>query len=236
MTGIEEMKKSAGVEAVDLVRSGMLVGLGTGSTAEFAIKELSRRIERGQLSRISCIPSSERTEKLAEALGLRLVELGAWEKINVNIDGADEIDPDFNLIKGGGGALLREKVLAQNSEKNIIVADESKLSSRLGVRFALPVEVVGFALEVERNYLESLKGETRLRLAQDGSPFLTDQKNLIVDWSCGEITDPAGLAEKLSDRAGIAEHGLFIGTADELIIGVDRGIRYMRRGDPASGI
>ncbi len=223
----EKLKKAAGVRAVDFVHTGMLVGLGTGSTAEFAIEELSKRIKDGRLSGISCIPSSERTRNFAETLGLDLVELSSKRKIDVTIDGADEIDSDFNLIKGGGGAFLREKVLAQNSERNIIVADESKLSRRLGSRFPVPVEVLEFALEAEKSYLKSLGGEVKLRLARDGSPFLTDQNNFIVDWSFGQIESPSYFADRLSQRAGIVEHGLFIGTASDIIIGSPRGLKHL---------
>ena len=227
MSGKEELKKAAGVRAVDFVRTGMLVGLGTGSTAEFAIEELSKRIKDGRLSDISCVPSSERTRNFAEALGLDLVELNSARRIDVTIDGADEIDPDFNLIKGGGGALLREKVLAQNSQRNVIVADESKLSKRLGSSFPLPVEVFEFAIEAEKSYLESLGGKAELRLVQNGSPFLTDQDNLIVDWSFGEMDDPSSIADCLSGRAGIVEHGLFIGTASDIIISSALGVKHL---------
>ena len=227
MSKNEKLKKAAGVRAVDFVHTGMLVGLGTGSTAEFAIEELSKRIKDGRLSGISCIPSSERTRNFAETLGLDLVELSSKRKIDVTIDGADEIDSDFNLIKGGGGALLREKVLAQNSERNIIVADESKLSRRLGSRFPVPVEVLEFALEAEKSYLKSFGGEVKLRLARDGSPFLTDQNNFIVDWSFGQIESPSYFADRLSQRAGIVEHGLFIGTASDIIIGSPRGLKHL---------
>ena len=227
MSRKEELKKAAGARAVDFVHTGMLVGLGTGSTAEFAIEELSKRIKDGRLSDISCVPSSERTKNFAETLGLDLVKLSSARKIDVTIDGADEIDSDFNLIKGGGGALLREKVLAQNSERNIIVADESKLSQRLGECSPVPVEVLEFALEVEKSYLESLGGEARLRLARDGPPFLTDQGNFIVDWSSGEIDNPSFFADRLSRRAGIVEHGLFIGTTSDIIIGFARGIEHL---------
>ena len=227
MSRTEELKKAAAVKAVDFVRAGMLVGLGTGSTAEFAIEELSKRIRDGRLSGISCIPSSERTKDFAKALGIDLVEFSSEREIDVTIDGADEIDSDFNLIKGGGGALLREKVLAQNSRRNIIVADESKLSRRLGSHFPVPVEVLRFAIETEKNYLESFGGEASLRLARDGSPFLTDQNNLIVDWSSGEMYDPSFFADCLSRRAGIVEHGLFIGTASDIIIGFARGVEHL---------
>ena len=232
MNKAEELKKAAGIKAVDFIHPGMLVGLGTGSTAEFAIKELSKRIKDGRLSDIPCVPSSERTRNFAEALGLDLVPLGSERKIDVTIDGADEIDTGFNLIKGGGGALLREKVLAQNSERNIIVADESKLSKWLGERFPVPVEVLEFALEVEKGYLESLGGKACLRLTRDGSPFLTDQGNFIIDWGSGEMEDPSYFAERLSKRAGIVEHGLFIGTASDVIIGSARGVEHLVPGEP----
>ena len=233
MSGKEELKKAAGVRAIDFVYAGMLVGLGTGSTAEFAIEELSKRIRDGRLSNISCVPSSERTKDFAHSLGLHLVELDSARKIDVTIDGADEIDSDFNLIKGGGGALLREKILAQNSERNIIVADESKLSKRLGERFPVPVEVLEFALEAEKGYLESLGGDARLRLTRNGSPFLTDQGNFIVDWGFGEISDPSFFADRLSKRAGIVEHGLFVGIASDIIIGFAGGVEHLVPGEAA---
>ena len=223
----EQLKKSAGVKAVDFLRSGMLVGLGTGSTAEFAVRELSERMSDGRLSDIICIPSSHRTKSFAEGLGLNLASMDQATRIDVTIDGADEIDPDFNLIKGGGGALLKEKVLAQNSVRNIIVADESKLSPRLGVRFPVPVEVTGFALEVERSCLKSLGGKVTLRLLDDGSPFLTEQGNFILDWRFGEMENPSYFAGLLSERAGIMEHGLFIGTAHDLIVGYPRGAEHV---------
>lgn len=223
----EELKKAAGAKAVDFVCAGMIVGLGTGSTAEFAVEELSRRVRDGRLSDISCVPSSERTKSFAEARGLGLVALDSARMIDVTIDGADEIDSGFNLIKGGGGALLREKVLAQNSRRNIIVADESKLSRRLGERFPVPVEVLRFALESEKGYLESLGGgDVSLRLARDGSPFLTDQGNFIVDWGSGEMEDPSFFADLLSERAGIVGHGLFIGTASDIIVAFPHEVKH----------
>ncbi len=231
MNKTEELKKAAGIEAIDFVCTGMLVGLGTGSTAEFAVEELYNRIKDGRLSEISCVPSSERTRMFAEGLGLNIVELSSERRIDVTIDGADEIDSDFNLIKGGGGALLREKVLAQNSERNIIVADDSKLSQRLGSRFPIPVEVFKFAFEAQKSYLEGFGGEVRLRLVGDGSPFLTDQNNLIIDWYCGEIEDPFYLADQLSKRAGIVEHGLFLETVSDVIISSLDGVKHFVVGE-----
>lgn len=228
-----QLKKAAGERAADFVRPGMLVGLGTGSTAEFAMEELSRRMLDGRLSDVTFVPSSIRTENFAGKLGLRLAGLAAGTKIDATIDGADEIDSDFNLIKGGGGALLREKVLAQHSERNIIVADESKLSGRLGTRFAVPVEVARFAAEAEKTYLESVGGEAEIRADEDGSPFLTDQGNFIIDWRFGEIEDPGRLAVRLSARAGVMEHGLFIGTATDLVIGFREGVEHVSSGDTA---
>ena len=228
-----QLKKAAGERAVDFIRPGMMVGLGTGSTAEFAMEELSRRTHDGRLSDVTCVPSSLRTESFAGNLGLCLVGLEAGAKIDVTIDGADEIDSNFNLIKGGGGALLREKVLAQNSGRNIVVADESKLSKRLGMRFPVPVEVVGFALESERAYLESLGGEAAIRLAENGSPFLTDQGNFIIDWRFGEMEDLSYFAARLSARAGVVEHGLFIGTATDLVMSCSTGVRHLVVGKDA---
>ena len=226
MDKTEELKKAAAEAAIDFIRAGMLVGLGTGSTAEYAIEELSRRVRDGRLSDISCVPSSRRTRDFAEALGLHLIDLGSVRMVDVTVDGADEIDTAFNLIKGGGGALLWEKVLAQNSRRNIVVVDESKLSRRLGEHFPVPVEVLGVALEAERGYLERLGGNTRLRLSGDGSPFITDQGNYIVDWVFGEIDDPSFFAERLSARAGIAEHGLFIGTATDVIVAFPDEVKH----------
>ncbi len=222
----KKLKKAAGVKAVDFVRSGMLVGLGTGSTAEFAIEELSKRVKHGLLSQITCVPSSERTRKFSEALGLNLVKLDSAREIDLTIDGADEIDSEFNLIKGGGGALLMEKILAQNSKKNIIVADESKLSKRLGSLFPVPVEVLKLAVEVERRYLERLGAKARLRRSDNSSAFVTDQGNFIIDCGFPGIDDPSLLADRLSKRAGIVEHGIFINTVNDLVIGSVDGVKH----------
>lgn len=229
MTRQDELKKRAAAAAVDRLESGMVVGLGTGSTSRFALERISERIRKGGLERIVGIPSSLQTEKAARALGIPLTDFEAHPQIDITIDGADEVDPDLNLIKGGGGALLREKVLAQASGCNIIIVDESKLSERLGTRWALPIEVVPFARAAEERFLKSIGAAVTLR-TRDGSAVPTDQGNLLLDARFGPMEDPARLAEQLSCRAGIMEHGLFVGLAHEVFVaGVD-GIRRLKRG------
>ncbi|NIQ12915.1 MAG: ribose-5-phosphate isomerase RpiA, partial [Candidatus Dadabacteria bacterium] len=205
----DRLKNLASTKAVDFVKSGMVVGLGSGSTAEYAIREISNRIVKGKLSSIICIPSSTKTQNFAQELGLNLIGFKDISEIDVTIDGADEVDNQMNLIKGGGGALLREKVLAQNSRRNVIVVHESKLSDMLGTKWAVPVEVLPFALETETRYLEIIGADVSLRILEDGSPFITDQNNFILDSNFGAIKNPKELAGKLEHRAGIIEHGLF---------------------------
>jgi ribose 5-phosphate isomerase A len=158
--------------------------------------------------------------------------LGDQPQIDVTIDGADEVDPDLNLIKGGGGALLREKVVAQASRQNIIIVDESKLSPRLGTHWALPVEVIPFAVKSEENFLKSLGAAVTLRTADNGQPSKTDQNNFILDANFGEMADPNSVAARLNERAGIAEHGLFLGLASDVIVAAEDGIRHLKRKDP----
>jgi len=164
----DELKQKAAHRAVEFVDSGMVVGLGTGSTTAFAVIRIGERLKSGDLKNIVGIPTSIRTEKLAGELGIPLCGLGDQAVIDVTIDGADEVDPDLNLIKGGGGALLREKVVAQASRQNIIIVDESKLSPRLGTRRALPVEVIPFAVKYAENFLESQGAAVSLRLDDKG--------------------------------------------------------------------
>lgn len=225
----DELKQQAAFRAVDYIESGMVVGLGSGSTANFAVQRIAERLQSGALKNIVGIPSSARTEKLATELGIPLVGFDEKQQIEITIDGADEVDSDLNLIKGGGGALLREKVVAQASRRNIIIVDESKLSSHLGTNWALPVEVIPFARATEENLLKSLGAAVSTRTCDDGSYFITDQNNLILDADFGPITDPKKLALLLNERAGIVEHGLFLEIASDVIVAETEGIRHLKR-------
>ncbi len=224
----DKLKRKAAYDAVQLVESGMIVGLGTGSTTAFAVKRIGERLKSGDLKNIIGIPTSTRTEKLARDLDIPLATLDDQPEIHLTIDGADEVDPDLNLIKGGGGALLREKVVAQASRQNIIIVDESKLSPCLGTRWALPVEVIPFAAKTEENFLKSLGASVTLRRDADGQPYKTDQNNFILDADFGEMSNPGALATRLSERAGIAEHGLFLGLASEVIVAAEGDIRHLK--------
>jgi ribose 5-phosphate isomerase A len=229
MTTQDELKQKAAFYAVEFVKSGMVVGLGSGSTANFAVQRLAARIEAGELERIVGIPSSARTESLALRLGIPLTGFEQQQQIDITIDGADEVDPDLNLIKGGGGALLREKVVAQASRRNIIIVDESKLSNQLGTKWAVPIEVIAFASKVEEHFLKSLGASVIPRRLEEGQSFKTDQNNLILDADFGPIADPAGLAALLGGRAGIVEHGMFLGLASDVIVAGAEGIRHLKR-------
>ena len=227
----DELKQKAAHRAVELVESGMIVGLGTGSTTEFAVLRIAERLKSGDLNNIVGIPTSIRTQKLAGELNIPLCGLDDRPDIDATIDGADEVDPDLNLIKGGGGALLREKVVAQASRRNIIIVDESKLSPCLGTRWALPIEVISFAVKTEENFLKSLGASVTLRTEAEGQPVKTDQNNFILDANLGEMADPHGIAASLNGRAGIVEHGLFLGLASDVIVAAEDGIRHLKRND-----
>ena len=223
------LKQEAAEQAVDFVKSGMIVGLGHGSTAAFAVKLIARLLKAGFLSNILGIPCSLQVEDEARGLGIPLTTLDEHPIIDLTIDGADEVDPNLDLIKGGGGALLREKIVAQASRREIIVIDESKLSPSLGTRWPVPVEAVPFGLRSQVDYLESLGARVRLRKTRHGDRFTTDQGNLILDCDFGAIADPENLASKLEARAGIVEHGLFLGLATEVIVANAKGIRRLTR-------
>jgi len=225
----EQLKQKAAHYAVGFIKSGMVVGLGTGSTAAYAVQQIAKRLRTGDLKNIVGIPTSIRTEQLARELNIPLCGFDAQPEIDLTIDGADEVDADLNLIKGGGGALLREKVVAQASRRNIIVVDESKLSPRLGTRWALPVEIIPFAANPEENFLRSLGASVVLRLDGQGQPYKTDQHNYILDANFGEMADPDRLAAKLNERAGIVEHGLFLGLAGDVIVAAQDEIRHLKR-------
>lgn len=226
---MSELKKKAAEKAVEFVRSGMVLGLGTGSTTYFALVKIAQLLKNGELTNITGVPSSVQTETQAAELGIPLTTLEKNPDIDLTIDGADEIDRNMNLIKGGGGALLREKVLAQASKKEIIIADSDKYSDFLGEKWHIPVEVLKFALETERNFIEAIGGKVTVRVNADKSVFTTDEGNVILDCDFGIIEDPAEIAVKLERRAGIVEHGLFVDIADTVIIAAEEGIKIEYR-------
>ena len=227
----DQLKQKAAHRAVEFVDSGMVVGLGTGSTTEFAVRRIGERVKSGDLKNIVAIPTSIRTQKLAGELNIPLCGLDDQPDIDVTIDGADEVDPDLNLIKGGGGALLREKVVAQASRRNIIIVDQSKLSPCLGTHWALPIEVIPFAVKTEENFIKSLGASVTLRTEAEGQPYKTDQNNFILDANLGEMADPNSIAARLNGRAGIVEHGLFLGLANDVIVAAEDKIRHLKRND-----
>jgi ribose 5-phosphate isomerase A len=216
------------------VRSGTVVGLGAGSTAGFALRRIASLVRAGSLSDVVFVPCSRAVGEDAAGLGLPLTTLDEHPVVDLTIDGADEVDPTFALIKGGGGALLHEKIVAQASRREVIVVDASKRSGCIGTRWALPVEVVPFARLAEELYLESLGARVRLRKAPSGAPFRTDEDNLILDCDFGPIRDPRALARVLSARAGIVEHGLFVDLATDLVIAGADGVQHLTCG-PSTG-
>jgi ribose 5-phosphate isomerase A len=221
----EEEKEAAGRAAAKLVRDGDIVGLGTGSTAYFAVVALGERVKAGL--KIIGIPTSVHTGDLARAVGIPLTTLDDHPEIDITIDGADEVDPKLNLIKGGGGALTREKVIATASKKMVVVADSGKIVRVLG-KFPLPVEVIAFARTVVERKIVSLGGSPKLRTKEDGSPFVTDNGNEILDCSFGKIADPPALAGELDGMPGVVEHGLFIGLAKLVVVGRGASVEEIR--------
>jgi ribose 5-phosphate isomerase A len=223
------LKQQAAEQAVTFIESGMVVGLGAGSTALFALRRIAQLLQAAQLRDIVGIPCSVEVEAEARRLGIPLTTLNDQPTIDLTIDGADELDPALNLIKGGGGALLREKIVAQASRREIIVVDEEKLSPLLGTRWALPVEVIPFGWRSQARYLESLGARVTLRVRRDGTPFTTDQGNLMVDCAFGPMAQPTDLAATVIARAGIVEHGLFLGLATDVIVAGQDGLRHLTR-------
>jgi ribose 5-phosphate isomerase A len=224
-----QYKQQAAAEAVGFIESGMVVGLGHGSTAVFAVRRIAEFLKTGRLKAIFGVPCSAQAQAEARQLGIPLTTLEEHPIIDVTIDGADEVDPQLDLIKGGGGALLREKIVAQASNREIIVVDESKMVPVLGTNKALPVEVCTFGWHTQREYLRSIGARVAVRMKVDGTSFNTDQGNLILDCAFGPINQPAALAALLSARAGIVGHGLFLGLATDVIVAGPDGIRHLRR-------
>lgn len=236
MTGEDRYKRQAAERAVELVEPGMVVGLGSGSTALFAVRRIGALLRAGTLADIVGVPTSAAVGAEARRLGIPLLHDDLPRELDLTIDGADEVDDGMDLIKGGGGALLREKIVAQASRRLVIVVDESKLSPVLGTRRAVPVEVLAFGWRSQVRYLQAVLpgAAVSLRLAADGLPITTDQGNYIVDCAAGPIERPEELAIRLATHAGLVEHGLFLGLATDLVMGGRAGI-VQRRRPPAQG-
>jgi ribose 5-phosphate isomerase A len=226
------LKKAAAEYAVRYVESGMTVGLGTGSTAIFAIQRIGALLRTGELKDIVGFATSRASWNAAVALNIPMLPDDLPQAIDVTIDGADEVDPQLNLVKGGGGALLREKLVAQATAREIIVVDDSKLSPRLGTLHSLPVEVLHFGWRSQARFLESLGAKYVVRQTAGGEEYRTDQGNMILDCDFGPIADAARLAHQLEGRAGIVEHGLFLGLTHVVVVSSPSGIREITRGNP----
>lgn len=228
MAAKDEYKKQAAEAAAELIESGMVLGLGHGSTLQFALEALAAKLKSGRLMDIIAVPCSKKTEAEMQRLEIPLGDLNSYAKIDLTIDGADEMDPQFNLIKGGGGALLREKIVAQSSRRNVIIVDQSKMSPILGSLHALPLEVAAFGWKRQRDFAIELGGKPTLRVDGQNNPVLSDQGNYLLDCDFGPIPDASALARKLKSRSGILEHGLFIGLATEVIVSGPGGLRHLK--------
>ena len=224
----EEMKKQAAEKAVQYIEDGMIIGLGTGSTVEFAIKKIGEMVKEGL--KIEGIPTSLKTKRLATDLKIPLIELDDRVEIDLTFDGADEVDSNLNLIKGGGGALTREKIIAYHSKKVIIIVDETKIVKGLGCDSFLPVEVTKFGWSATKKVLEGLGCTGELRKIMDEA-FITDNQNYIIDCDFGKITDPEALEKEINNIPGVLDNGLFIGLADQVIVGSKQGMMTLERQD-----
>ena len=227
-TDVLYLKQQAANRAVELVQPGMVLGLGSGTTALLAVRRLAEQLHAGRLRDIVGVPTSLGIEQEARRLQIPLTTLEEHPVLDLTIDGADEVDPQLNLIKGGGGALLREKIVAQASRQEIIIVDETKLVPVLGTRWTVPVEVIPFGWPSQAEYLKTLGAQITLR-QQNGVVFKTDQGNLILDCQFGPIPDAYALATKLKTRTGIVEHGLFLDLASEVIVAGADGVRRLNK-------
>ncbi|QRK12757.1 ribose-5-phosphate isomerase RpiA [Archangium violaceum] len=221
-------KRLAAERAVDSIQPGMVVGLGSGSTSALVVRRLAALRGEGRLMDVVGVPTSVETEQLARSLGVPLTTLEEHPVLDLTLDGADEVEPELRLIKGGGGALMREKIVAQASQRVLIVVDASKLSPRLGTNWPVPVEVLPFGWRSQALFLEKLGARITRREGRDGTPFRTDQGNLILDCAFGPIEHPEELASRLDARAGIVAHGLFIGLTSELVVAGPGGVEHRR--------
>ena len=225
-------KMRAATAALEEIRDGQIVGLGSGSTAELFIAVLGQAVAAGRFKSIRGVPTSVKSETLARSLGIALLTFAEVDHIDVTIDGADEIDAGLRLIKGLGGALLREKLVAQNSRRMVVIADDSKVVDKLGVKTALPVEVVPFGHEATERFLRSLGCRPVLRGGE--KPYVTDNHNFIYDCHFAGIDDPTKLELSLKTRAGVVETGLFINIAHAAIVGDEQGVAFS--GTPSTSL
>ena len=217
---VKLMKQQVGKAAADLVKSGSIVGLGTGSTTAYAIEFLGKRLQSGELSDIKGIPTSFQASVLAKEYGIPLTTLDEVDRIDIAIDGADEVDPDKNLIKGGGAAHTREKIVDALAEQFVVVVDASKIVDRLGSTFLLPVEVLPMAMTPVMRAIEKLGGKPTLRMGvKKAGPVVTDEGNLVVDVKFETLDNPAEMEKTLNNIPGVLENGLFVGVADVVLIG-----------------
>src|SRR5580704_14973997 len=223
----DDLEKAAAAHAsLQFVRNGNIVGLGTGSTAAHVVRFLGEQVHAGL--KIRGIPTSVKTQELAASLGISLTTLDEFQQIDVDIDGADEFNPQLHLIKGGGGALLREKIIASASRQVVIIADSSKQVQVLG-KFPLPVEVIPFAQRLVTEKIAALGAIVKLRQDAKGNPFVSDEGHHILDCSFGKIPDPPALARQLSDMPGVVEHGLFIDLATVVLVAKGESVTELRR-------
>ncbi len=204
------------MRAASWAQSGMVIGLGTGRAAAGFVRELGERVRNGL--EVRGIPTSRVTESLARSLGIPLIGFGEVAAVDLAVDGADEVDPDLNLIKGHGGALVRERVVAAAASRFVVLVGPEKLSHRLGARRSVPVEAIPFAAPQVRRALERMGAEAEIRIESDGKPFVTDNRNLLVNASFGEIADPAALHRQILEIPGVLDSGLFAGMADEVLV------------------
>ncbi len=217
---VQIMKQEVGIAAASRVQSDSIVGLGTGSTTAYAIEYIGERLAKGELKNILGIPTSFQAEVLAKKYGIPLTSLDAIDKIDIAIDGADEVDPQKNLIKGGGAAHTREKVVDTLADQFIVVVDSGKLVDKLGSTFLLPVEVIPMAMAPAMRALKKLGGQPELRMGvKKAGPVVTDQGNLVIDVKFDTIDDPANLEKTINNIPGVLENGLFVGVADVVLVG-----------------
>ena len=224
----EELKKLAAEKAVEQIEDGMIVGLGAGSTVEYAFRKLGEKVRDGL--KIQGIPSSIHTKRIAKEEQIPLTTLEENPEIDITIDGADEVDSNLNLIKGGGGALTREKIVLFNSKRVVIVVDDSKIVKCLGIDFSLPVEIVKFGWTSTKKTIEQLDCEAVLREVMEGEPFITDNGNYILDCEFDRIENPEQMEINLNMIPGVVENGLFIGLAHEIIVGGKQGVVTLEKG------